>query len=209
VRTFCAVTCFFAKAGMQNTGGSVEDITWGTGISSAQVSRLLKQLEFHGHIKRTKRPGSTWLTQCLSAVKDGKASLRNEEGERSAKVRMQAGERVDAPIETAPLDISGEQMDVLDYSDFEGSYFPDHIEDFSINTGSAHYTCSKWTNQSATVAKYSVFRESGYNLVWWIAKYPFRHPKAETREMLKKIERELVKNTIVAVENDGEPRKSL
>src|SRR5438876_8013876 len=58
--------------------GGVEDICWGTGISSAQISRLLKQLELRGHIKRGKRVGRTWLTYCLTHVDGGKIYFRGQ-----------------------------------------------------------------------------------------------------------------------------------
>jgi predicted DNA-binding transcriptional regulator len=66
------VYCYllFRQGKNEKYWGSIEDICWGTRFSSAQVSRLLKQLEKRGHIKRAKRVGATWLTYCLTRVDD-------------------------------------------------------------------------------------------------------------------------------------------
>src|SRR5205807_1901234 len=61
-----------------NYWGSIKDICWGTGISPAQVSRLLKQLELRGHIKRSKRVGATWLTYCLTHVNGRQIYFRGD-----------------------------------------------------------------------------------------------------------------------------------
>jgi predicted DNA-binding transcriptional regulator len=60
--------------------GSIQDICWGTGLSSAQVSRCLKQLIERGHIAREKRIGTTWITYCLTRVDGHKIIFRGKSG---------------------------------------------------------------------------------------------------------------------------------
>src|SRR5438093_2496521 len=68
-----ALYCYllFRQGKKKQYWGSIEDICWGTGVSSAQVSRLLKQLVARNHISRVKRIGATWITYCLTRVEDG------------------------------------------------------------------------------------------------------------------------------------------
>jgi DNA-binding MarR family transcriptional regulator len=58
----------FRQGKNQNYWGGIEDMCWGTGLSPAQVSRLLKRLELRGHIKRGKRVATTSRTYCLTRV---------------------------------------------------------------------------------------------------------------------------------------------
>src|SRR5437763_1495002 len=58
---FC-LYCYvlFRQGEKEKYWGSIKDMCWGTGLSSSQISRLLRKLEVRGHIKRSRRVGSTW-----------------------------------------------------------------------------------------------------------------------------------------------------